>query len=365
MRIVHLESGMRLYGGARQVAYLIEGLEQLGIDSVLLCNRGSAIAHCALPAEIIELPLGGDLDLGQYSRLTLMLRGLKPDLLHVHSRRGADVYGGWAARRAGVPAVLTRRVQSAEPVLWSRFKFRSYARIIAISHAIQHELTEHFRLAPSKLALVPSAVDPEGYDAEGARERLAEIFGLPPGAVTIGCVAQMIQRKGHATLLRSFAPLASRNPAVHLICFGKGPLVSDIADQIETLGLGARVTLAGYRSDLAALLPGLDLLAHAAEREGLGVAVLEALAAGVPVVAAAAGGVPEIIEDGVTGLLVPPNDETALSAAIERALADVELRARLVERGRRRVEQRFSIEAMARGNLEVYREVLARNGPQR
>ncbi len=362
MRILHLESGRYLYGGARQVTYLIEGLDALGIDNVLLCARGSAIAHCALPAEIIELPLGGDLDVGQCLRLTRMLRGLGVDLLHVHSRRGADLYGGLAARRAGVPGVLTRRVESGEPVPWARFKFRHYARVIAISSAIRAQLAERFGQAPSKLVLVPSAVDPERFHADGARERLVEAFGLPPDAVVVGCVAQLIPRKGHVTLLRSVADLVGAHPRLRLICFGAGPLANELERQIAALGVTERVTLAGFREDLPALLPGLDLLVHAADREGLGVAVLEALAARVPVVAAAAGGVPDIVENGITGLLVRPNDSAALAAAMERMLSDHALRSHLVEAGRAKVEQVFSIARMVRGNLDVYREVLGSRG---
>lgn len=362
MRILHLESGRHFYGGARQVAYLIEGLEALDIDNVLLCARGSAIAQCALPAEIIEMPLGGDLDVGQHSRITRMLRGLRADLLHVHSRRGADLYGGLAARRAGVPAVLTRRVTSEESVLWARFKFRNYARIIAISSAIRAELTEHFGLAPSKLALVPSAVDAEVYRDGDSRAKLEQAFNLSSDAFVVGCVAQLIPRKGHGTLLESFATLADAHPELHLICFGAGPLETELEQRVSALGLSQRVTLAGFREDLPSLLPGLDLYTHAANREGLGVAVLEALAARVPVVAAAAGGVPDIIEDGVTGLLTPCDDAAALAAAIERMLGDAALRTQVIEAGAAKVERTFSITAMARGNLDVYQEVLGGRG---
>ncbi|NIW23301.1 MAG: glycosyltransferase [Gammaproteobacteria bacterium] len=362
MRILHLESGRHLYGGARQVAYLIEGLEALGIDNVLLCARGSAIAHCELPAEIIEMPLGGDLDIGQYSRIARMLSGLGADLLHVHSRRGADLYGGLAARRAGVPAVLTRRVASEEPVLWARLKFRNYARVVAISSAIHAELSEHFGLAQAKLALVPSAVDADVYRDGDSRANLEQVFDLASDAFVVGCVAQLIPRKGHATLLKSIAALAAARPNLHLICFGTGPLQSELEQQITALDLSQRVTLAGFRADLPALLPGLDLLVHPANREGLGVAVLEALAAGVPVVAAAAGGVPDIIDNGRTGLLIPPDDEAALAAAIVRILDDEPLRAGIVEHGREKVEREFSIARMVRGNLAVYREVLGSRG---
>lgn len=362
MRIVHLESGRHLYGGARQVAYLIEGLEALGIDTVLLCARDSAIAHCALPAEIIEMPLGGDLDVGQYSRILSLLRGLGADLLHVHSRRGADLYGGLAARRAGVPAVLTRRVESEEPILWARLKFRHYARVIAISRAIHTELTDYFGLSPSKLALVPSAVDADVYRNDDSRARLERAFDLTSETFIVGCVAQLIRRKGHDRLLRSIESVAHAHSNLRLICFGTGPLRAELERQIAALGLGQRVTLAGFREDLPALLPGLDLLVHPAAREGLGVAVLEALAARVPVVAATAGGVPEIIENGVTGLLVPAGDADALAEAIERMLGDSALRTRVIEAGAAKVEQEFSIARMVHGNLAVYREVLGSRG---
>jgi glycosyltransferase involved in cell wall biosynthesis len=365
MRIVHLEAGRELFGGARQVAYLIEGLAELGVDNVLLCARGSAIGRLRLPAEIVELPLAGDLDFGQIKRLARELRTFEPDLLHVHSRRGADLYGGLAARRAGVPAVLTRRVASLEPRLWARLKFRAYRRIIAISTAVEAELVGRFGVDPAIVTRIPSAVDTQRFRPRDARAALNATLGLPTDAVAVACVAQLIPRKGHDALLRAFAALAPRNPALYLVCFGRGPLETALARRIDSLGLGSRVRLAGFRGDLAELLPGCALLVHPAEREGLGVAVLEGLAAGVPVVAARAGGIPDAIDDGVTGLLIPPGDDAALARAIERVLADRSLSERLSAAGRARVEDAFSIARMSRATLGVYGEVIGGDGPER
>lgn len=349
-------------GGARQVASLIAGLARLGVDNVLLCPRGSAIARSVAAAEIVELPLHGDLDLAQTGRLARALRDLAPDLLHVHSRRGADLYGGISARRAGLPAVLTRRVESAELALWARRKLRSYARVIAISSAVHAELTERFGLDPAAVTLVPSAVDTEVYRPCTERGRLMQLFELPPDSIVLGNVAQLIPRKGHGTLLRAFARLAAADPRIYLICFGRGPLAAALERQVAGLGLAGRVRLAGFRDDLAELLPELDVLVHPAEREGLGVAVLEALAAGVPVVGARAGGVPDVIEDGLTGLLAAPGDDAAFAAAIARVLADAGLREMLIVQGRCKVVADFSIARMARGNLDVYREVIGGHG---
>jgi len=360
-----LEAGRRLYGGVRQVGYLIGGLRRLGVDNVLVCPRGSEIAHYGITTEIVELPLRGDLDLAQLRRLTRVLVGLRPDLLHVHSRRGADLYGGWSARRAGVPAVLTRRVESTEWRPWARLKFRPYERVIAISAAIRAELVDGFGLDPAAVALVPSAIDTALYHPSAMRGRLARRLDLPSDAVVLGAVAQLIPRKGHATLLRAFARLARAQPRLHLICFGRGPLATRIERQIAALDLGGRVRLAGYRDDLPELIPELAALVHPAEREGLGVAVLEAQAAGVPVIAARAGGIPEIVEDGVTGLLVPARDDVALAAAIERVLTDRALREGLSERARRSVERTHSVEQMAQANLAIYREIVDGHGTER
>jgi glycosyltransferase involved in cell wall biosynthesis len=308
------------------------------------------------------MPLGGDLDLGQVKRLARELREFAPDLLHVHSRRGADLFGGIAARRAGVPAILTRRVASAEPRFAARFKLRAYQRIVAISTVVRGELVERFGVDPASVRLVPSAVDTERYRPRAARSDLIAALGLPGDAVAIASVAQLIPRKGHETLLRAFARLALRDSALHLICFGRGPLERTLKRRIDSLGLVGRVWLAGFRGDLAELLPGCAVLVHPAGREGLGVAVLEGLAAGVPVVAARAGGIPDVIEDGVTGLLVAPRDDAAFAAAIERVLSDAGLRESLIARGRRTVEEKHSVAGMAEANLAIYREVIGSDG---
>ncbi len=128
--------------------------------------------------------------------------------------------------------------------------------------------------------------------------------------------------------------------------------------EIAQAGLERIVTLAGFRSDLPRLMPGFDLLVHPAEREGLGLALLEAAAAGVPVVACAAGGVPDIVEHGATGALVAVGDAAALRAAVGRLLAAPDERARLGAAARARVERRFSVAGMVDAHVSLYERVL-------
>jgi glycosyltransferase involved in cell wall biosynthesis len=364
MRVVHLESGDKLGGGAEQVRYLLAGLAARGVDNVLVCRPGSALATAARGCEIIELPMHGDADLAQLRRLRRVFARVAPDLVHVHSRRGADLFGGWAARLAGRPAVLTRRVEDREPDAWLRLKCRPYRAVIAISRAIERRLTEDIGLDAARVYRVPSGVDTERYHPGPCRAGLLEQLALPPEALVVGVVAQLIPRKGHAALLAALARLKDTHPLLRVVCFGRGPLAQPLRDISAELGLDPYVRWAGHREDLPALVPGLDLLVHPAVREGLGVALLEALSAGVPVIASAVGGIPDIIEHGVQGQLVPAGDVNALAAAIAALADDPQARRRMGRAGRARVEAQFSAAGMASAHLPVYEAVLAQRHDQ-
>lgn len=359
VKIVHIEAGRHLYGGARQVEYLIGGLAMHGVEQVLLCPPGQPLAARAPAARVLELAMHGDADLGLVPRLMRLLAGLEPDLVHVHSRRGADLYGGLAAALSRVPAVLTRRVDSAEPPAWSRFKYRPYRAVVAISRAVADELAEHAGLAPSLIHVIASAVDAELWRPDpAARQRLLARFDLAEDDFVLGMSAQLIARKGHEYAFAAVHSLLGRHPTLRLLCFGRGAMESALRASLERDGLGERVRLVGFVDDLDALLPGLDLFVHPALREGLGLAVLEAMSAGLPIVAAAAGGLVDAVTDGVEGLLVAPADAHALARAVERLLEDPDLRRAMGQAGRARVVRDFSIAAMSDAYMNLYRAVL-------
>jgi glycosyltransferase involved in cell wall biosynthesis len=206
---------------------------------------------------------------------------------------------------------------------------------------------------------IPSAVDTARYRPDaGARARLLAAFALPNDALVVGVVAQLIDRKGHDALLASLSELVRVEPTLRVLLFGRGPLEPELRARIAALGVGGHVTLAGFRADLPELLPGLDVLAHAAVREGLGLALLEAASAGVPVVAYAAGGVPDAVIDGATGVLVPVGDTAALRAALARLLAGRVERARLGAAARAHAERHFDIGALVDAHLSLYGRVL-------
>jgi glycosyltransferase involved in cell wall biosynthesis len=359
MKILHVEAGRYLYGGARQVVYLIEGLERRSIECVLVCPEGSSIGDelRGRASRLHEVRMGGDLDLRLILRLMRIIRQERPDLVHLHSRRGADLLGGLAARLARVPVVLSRRVDNPEASFWVGWKYRLYRRVITISEGIYRVLLKE-GVPPDKLVCVHSAVGPEAFDQVCDRPRFLHHFDLPDDAVTLAVIAQLIPRKGHSYLLQAMPKLLANFPSLRLLLFGQGPSEAELRRLVKELDCEDQIIFAGFRKDLPNLLPCLDLVAHPALMEGLGISLLQTAAAGVPIVAVNAGGMPEVVKDGRNGLLVPPADSQALFEAVERLLSDRDLRRRMGRAGKARVESRFSVDRMVEGNLRVYRQIL-------
>jgi len=359
LTILHVEAGRHLYGGALQVMYLLRGLAAQGQTNVLVCPSGSAIAKAASDhVQVFEVSMGGDLDLAFVYRLRRIIKDVRPDLVHLHSRRGADVLGGIAARWAGVPVILTRRVDNPEPRWWARRKYRLYDRVVTISEGIAAVLRQE-GVDAEHITVVRSAVDTERYHPKCDRAWFRESFKLSSAGAVIGMVAQFIERKGHRCLLDALPVILREFPQTQFLLFGKGPLESDITARVLAQNLTNNVRPAGFRDDLHRVLPCLDVLVHPAEMEGLGVSLLQASAAGVPVVATGVGGIPEAVRDGLNGLLIAPNDPPALAEALLTLLRDPVWAKTLGANGRLVMKKEFSISSMVEGNLRVYREVTA------
>lgn len=359
-RILHVEAGRSLYGGALQVCYLMEGLKQQGIENILVCPQGSAIAKQARERveRVVEIPMGGDLDVALVYRLLRLIRQHRPDLVHLHSRRGADVFGGIAAGLAGVPVVLSRRVDNPEPHWLAQLKYRLFDKVITISRGIQRVLIDE-GVPPHKVTCVPSAVDVQRYQGCCERSWFIKEFGLQDNDRVIAVIAQLIRRKGHRYLLSCLPQVLQQFPDTHCLIFGQGALESEIQAQILELGLEGHAHLLGFRSDLERILPCLDMVVHPAEMEGLGVSLLQAAAASRPIVASRVGGIPEVVRHNVNGYLVDPGQSQQLAQALVALLADPVRADEMGQAGRRLVDREFSIEAMVQGNLDVYQQLLS------
>jgi glycosyltransferase involved in cell wall biosynthesis len=359
MKIVHVETGRHFYGGAQQVIWLIQGLDARGIDNLLVCTRHSAIEAVAADAgiRVTSLPCAGELDLAFVWRLRRVLNRETPDIVHCHSRRGADFLGGQAAAMVGVPAIVSRRVDNTEPAMMSALRYRRFARVVAISENIAAVL-RRAGVDDERISVIRSAVDTKQMQIESDRDSLRDEFGIDPHAFAIAVVAQLIPRKGHRYLLEALAALKNRYPMLHLEVFGNGVLEDTLRRLSAALGLHDMVHFAGYRSDLDSYLASFDLLVHPATREGLGVAMLKASAVGLPVIAFDVAGARETVQHEATGLLVRPEDSEALAAAIARLIDDTALRLGLGANGFVRMQKEFSVDTMVGRYIKTYEAVL-------
>ncbi|MFL0810436.1 MAG: glycosyltransferase family 4 protein [Agarilytica sp.] len=358
LKVMHVEAGRHLYGGALQVFYLMRELHVLGVENVLVCPQGSDIARESKSvATVCETPMKGDLDFTLSLRIKKLAKQHQCDILHAHSRRGADVWTGFAADFSSIPAVLTRRVDNPEAPWLAKFKVKKYQKVTAISHGIR-EVMLQAGVSPEKVTTIHSAVDQEKFRPEKSEKAFRKRFDLREEHPVIGVIAQLIERKGHRYLFDIAPRVLQKFPYLKILIFGKGPQKDALETQVKELGISHAVSFVGFQADMETIIPNLDLVVHPALMEGLGVSLLQASACEVPIVAAASGGIPEIVRDKENGLLVPAADSEALFDALTLLLEDKQMREDFGKCGRRIVESEFSTKTMAQAYVALYHSLL-------
>ncbi len=234
------------------------------------------------------------------------------------------------------------------------------------------KLEREGRTGLTPVELIYNGVDMDRYDHTEACCTLPEEYGFPQDSQLVGVVARLEPEKGHTTLLEAWPSVLARVPTARLLVVGEGSLAAALHDQAEAAGLlgepctgdacvgtrqarpGAAVVFTGRREDVPAVTAALDVAVLPSYREAQGLVILEAMALARPVVATNVGGIPEMIEDGVTGLLVPPHDPEALADAICRVLLDHPFADMLGRAGHRLVHERFCVERMVAAIESVY-----------
>jgi glycosyltransferase involved in cell wall biosynthesis len=308
------------------------------------------------------------------ARLARRFRTRLPDLLHTNNT-GCDE-SPVAARLAGVPRVLgTFHVDPGYDLNGERSGFRHRLmehvsnhcldRAIAVSAATKAAWVRRTHLPAGRVATVHNGIDPDHFRRRRDRAGARTVLGLPPGGLLIGGVGRLEEAKGFATLIEAVALLARDHPELTVLLAGHGPLRAELAALAERLGVAGRVRFLGFCRDVQPVYDALDVFVLPSLCETLGYAHLEAMATGLPAVGTTVGGVPEVIDDGVTGALVPPRDGPALATALRPLLASAELRERMGAAGRERVVRRFHVRDMVRRTLQIYDEMLRRPGRQR
>lgn len=350
-------------------------LERAGQDVTLVCKRRSEervvrrareagvrrIERLALASGVAPLA-----DARDVRRLLAWLPDA--DVLHVH--RGKEHWLAALANRlaqARRPLVRTRHiVQAVRPHALNRWLYgRATDQVVTVTEAIRRQLVAAGLVGADRVTALPGGVDaqrfhpgPRPTEAAELRARLA----VPADTPIVGLVSGFRIMKGQPTVVEAAARLAALGPRFHLLLIGQGPFAPRVRAQIDAAGLGDRVSVLGFVEDLPATMAALDVALYSAlESDGMSRVLFEYLAAGAPVVASRVGVVPEILEDGVTAMLVPAGEPEPLARAIARLLEEAPLRRRIGAAGRDLVEARYSGARLAERLIAVYR---SRPGPR-
>ena len=358
MKILHVDPEAGFGGGERQVVGLIRHLARRGHENVLAAAAGSRLAAIVPGADARLRPLGirNHLDVLAALRLRRLVALESPHVVHFHTSR-AHAMSPWL-RRYAPRAIVTRRMDYApRRGPWTDLLYnRSVAAVVAISEEVRRRLAGA-GVRRERISVIHSGVEPPaGLPGPAGRAAARARFGIGE-ELAIGVVAALEPRKGHDVLLRALAAVdREASPWRCLVC-GGGSQREPLARLAADLGLTARVRFLGEQPQVADVLAALDVFVMPSRYEGLGVAVLEAMAMALPVVATAVGGIPETVESGRTGLLVPSEDSAALAAALGDLRRDRERARRMGAAGRERVLAEFSMEAMVERYERLYDEV--------
>ena len=354
--------------GGAQESYtgLLLGLDRSKYEvRALSLSAGSAvqrIRRLGLQVDVID---EAD-DEAAIRELAAWLRREEIDLVHAHMFR-AEVLGTRAALAAGTPVIMatvhSSRVRSPEDVATLAGLTPAMDRLIVPSASILAKVRAEGR-GGAAFSVVPNGVDLARFATPAPRCLLRREAGVPSSAVLVGVVARLEPEKGHAYLVAAWPDVVAAAPDTWLAIVGEGSQCEALRAQAAALPAPARdhIIFTGRREDISALTADLDIAVLPSLREAQGISVLEAMARRVPVVASAVGGIPEVVADGVSGLLVPPADPTALAAALSRLAASPALRAHMGEAGYRIVAERFSMDAHVQRIEEIYDEELLRAG---
>jgi glycosyltransferase involved in cell wall biosynthesis len=367
VRILFLTGTLELAGTPVHLFELVRRLDRAEFDVEVCCTRRSGpllerFEEIGVPVHDLDLPIVYRPSfLPRLARVTAMVRRRRHDLVHA-SLFVPDVFGTLAARLGGAARVInSRRMMPADEAPRRRTAYRLanrwVDRIVTPSEAVRRSCVQHEKVAPERVVTVPNGIDPRRVrDAEPAADLPA---GPGPLLLTAGGINPL---KGHDTLVRALPHILSRFPAARVAVAGDGPLREPTAALAERLGVRGALHLLGVRRDVPGLLRRADLFVQPSDSEGMSNAVLEAMAAARAVVATRAGGNPEVVEDGRTGLLVPPRDPEALARACVELLGDAPRRAAMGHEGSARIDRHFTVERMAERMAAFYRDLVAAGG---
>ena len=302
------------------------------------------------------------------SELVRIIKEKKITLVHSQGGR-ADFFARVAGKMARVPYIVSTvampvegydvgRWRKAVYIFLDRLTERYVDRFIVVSEVLKETLIKGHKIPPHKVVRIYNGIEIGQYRHDATYADLRKEWGVPSHVPLIGAIGRLVWQKGLTHLLQAMPLVFQEYPDTRLILVGDGPLQEDLRDQVRDLGIEASVFFVGFRIDIPAVLAALDLLVVPSVLEGFPMTTLEAMAMAKPIVASDINGVREQIENGRTGILVPPGDPQALAEGIKQMLKDRTQAKNLGTEARKHLEEMFDIKQQVALHEEVYEELL-------
>jgi glycosyltransferase involved in cell wall biosynthesis len=375
LRVLHLITRLTVGGSPESTVATVLGLARAGYDCTLAvglaeCDPGTVGAARARGCRIVDVPsLGRERrlasDLAALRDVWRLVRRERPAIVHTHTSK-AGFIGRLAARLAGVPAVIHQphghifyggyygALETRVYIALERLAARWSDRIVTLTDRGAQEHLARGIGRPSQYVTVPSGVPTAALRAAApAREAARARLGLGAGDFLVAGLGRLVPVKGFDVLVAAMPALLAAVPGARVAVAGEGPERARLEARARASGVAGRLALLGEIRDVAGFLAAADVLAAPSRNEGMGRALVEAMALGVPVVASAVGGIPDVLAGGECGRLVPPERPDALATALAELGRDPALAEKLREASVAQAE-RFSTAVSEARMLAVY-----------
>ena len=367
LRILHVLHGLRR-AGAEQLVYeqALANPDTLHVGALCLDELGPLADELqALGSDVYCTGRTPGRDMTQPRKIAQIIAGFRPDILQAHQYT-PFFYGslGWRKAKLGrliftehgrhFPDVVGFKRRLANRLFFARLP----ARITAVCEFTQRALVENERMPPDRIDVIYNGVDPSRFENPRPRNETRRELGLDPGTPVAIYVGRFCSVKGHPTALRAFAHVCKADDRAVLLLAGDGPDRADLEALAAELGIIDRVRFLGIRRDVPDLLAAADVKLLTSLCEAHSVAILEAMAVRLPVVATDVGGNAETVLHEQTGLLAPRNEAPALAEHLLRLFQNPDLRTRMGEAARIRVEEKFLRSDMHKRYLSLYHDLL-------
>lgn len=365
MKVLVISTHFNIGGISNYILTLASQLKSIGVDTVVASSGGNLVEELRKNG-VAHLKIPSDTKFEFDPRLLIAALQLKNfvkaegvDIIHAHTRV-SQVIAFLVSRMTGIPVVTTCH---------GYFKVRARKifdtwgeKVIAISAAVKEHLMRDLGVSEERISLIYSGVDVERFSRDPSKEEALAIkaeMGLKPSPV-IGTVGRLSQIKGQIYMVEALGRVIAKRPDVQGLIIGDGPERETLRKRAALLGIAGSIKFINSNVDTPRFLSIMDIFVFPSIKEGLGIALLEALAAGRACVASDVGGIGDIITDGVNGKLVKAEDPAAIAGAVLKLLDDTTGQRDMGERGRRIVRERFTLDRMAGDVAKLYRDVIRR-----